>query len=471
MHFEPFYLRCLAHASYLVGDDEVCAVVDPQRDVQIYLDAADEEGLRIAHVIETHLHADFVSGHVELARRTGATIHLGHRAEATFPHHALHDGDEIVMGPVRLRVLETPGHTPESVCVLVFDEEAGEQPVKVLTGDTLFIGDVGRPDLAGGRGYTSEQMAGMLYDSLHEKLLTLPDTVEVHPAHGAGSACGKAISSELSSTLGEQRATNLALQPMSREAFVAMMTSDLPPAPAYFPASAELNRRGAPALDELPPPPALDPPSFAALQQQGVLVLDVRDAATFGAGHVPGSVNIGLGGHFASWVGTVLPVGCRLALVADDRDGVDEAVMRLARVGYHEVAGWLEGGLPAWEGDGRPVGRLAQIAPADLAARLGADDAPLVLDVRRPGEHEAGHVAGVVHVPLQELEARVDEVAAARADGGAGRPLAVVCAAGYRSSIAASLLARHGQDDLVNVVGGMNAWRQAGLPVQGAAPA
>src|SRR5437868_9413401 len=287
MYFKQFYLGCLAHASYLIGSSGEAAVVDPQRDVDQYISEAQANGLAIKYVIETHLHADFVSGHRELAAKTGAEIVFGQKAGATFPHRAVKDADEIKIGKVTLRFLETPGHTPEGISILVIDTEISDQPQKVLTGDTLFIGDVGRPDLAGAKGFTSEQMAGLLYDSLHGKLLTLSDSVEVFPAHGAGSMCGRNISSETSSTIGQQRKFNYALQPMPKEEFVRMMTTALPEAPAYFPVDAEINRGGAVALEELPEPDALSPEEVNRLAKLRHTILDVRAAAAFGAGHVP----------------------------------------------------------------------------------------------------------------------------------------------------------------------------------------
>ncbi len=303
MYFKQFYLGCLAHASYLIGANGEAAVVDPQRDVDQYIAEADAQGCKIKYVIETHLHADFVSGHRELAARTGAEIVFGAKAGAELPHRAVKDGDELELGPVVLRVLETPGHTPESISLVVIDTSVSDEPQKVLTGDTLFIGDVGRPDLAGARGYTKEMMAGLLYDSLHEKLLTLDDAVEVYPAHGAGSMCGRNMSQEKSSTIGQQRQFNYALQPMARAEFVAMMTRDLPEQPAYFARDAEINRAGAPPLAELPRPVALTPAEVVQATEQGAVLLDVRPAAEFGAGHVPGAINIGLGGQFAIWPG------------------------------------------------------------------------------------------------------------------------------------------------------------------------
>jgi len=290
MYFKQFYLGCLAHASYLIGSDGEAAVVDPQRDVDEYLAEAAANNLKIKYVIETHLHADFVSGHQEIAARTGAEIVFGAKAGAEFEHRAVRDGEEIRMGHVVLRFMETPGHTPEGICVLVTDTEHPEEPRKLLTGDTLFIGDVGRPDLAGGKGYTPQTMAEMMYDSLHGKLLKLPDDVEVYPAHGAGSMCGRNMSKETSSTIGEQRKFNYALKPMSKDEFVKMMTADLPEAPSYFPKDAEINRSGARELSELQPPQALTPQQVLALKSH--VLLDVRSAADFGAAHVPGSMNI-----------------------------------------------------------------------------------------------------------------------------------------------------------------------------------
>ena len=444
MHFKQFYLGCLAHASYFIGNDGEAAVVDPQRDVQLYLDEAEAQGMRIHYVIETHLHADFVSGHRELAEKTGAEIVFGAAANAEVPHRAVREGDELRVGGVVLRAMETPGHTPEGISWLVID---GGSVRKVLTGDTLFIGDVGRPDLAGGRGYTSEQMAAMLYDSLHGKILALDDAVEVWPAHGAGSACGKNISRERSSTIGLQRRTNYALQPMPREAFVRMMTADLPPAPRYFPMDAEINRRGARPLDDVRARP-LTADAFRDAIHRGAIPLDARGAATFGAGHVPGAINIGLDGQYASWAGTLLSADTPIVLVADPGK-IEEAVMRLARVGMENVSGFLNDGMAAWDG---PVARLPQMDVSELRDRLGE---LRVLDVRRPGEYESGYVPGARNVTLAELPERLGEVER-------GAPLAVICQSGYRSSIGASLLLRQAFDVVGNVAGGTAAWMAAG---------
>lgn len=456
MYFKQFYLGCLAHASYMVGSDGEAAVVDPRRDVDTYIDEARAQGLAIRHVLETHLHADFVSGHQELARRTGAKIYFGAKAGARFEHVAVREGDEIRMGDVVLRFLETPGHTPESVSILVFDGAESDVPKAVLTGDTLFIGDVGRPDLLGSSSQLNAQdLAGMLYDSLHGKLLALPDSVEVYPAHGAGSLCGRNISSETSSTIGQQRRFNYALRQMPKEEFVRMMTTDLPEAPSYFARDVAINRDGASALEELPDPAALEPRDVEVLRKGGALVLDTRQAAQYGAGHVPGSLNIGLSGQFASWAGSLVPPGAPILLVAEDEDQVREARTRLARVGVENVAGYLAGGILEWNRAGFRLATTEQIAVEELDARMREGEGPVVVDVRRPGEWDSGHIPGAVHVPLNEVAERAGELPR-------DRPVAVVCAGGYRASIATSLLEQQGFSRITNVVGGMAAWKAAG---------
>ena len=450
MYFKQFYLGCLAQASYMIGSDGEAAVVDPRRDVEEYLEEARAQGLTIRHVIETHLHADFVSGHQELAQRTGATIHFGAKANAAFPHVAVRDGDEIRMGKVALRFLETPGHTPESVSILVFDHEQSGEPQAVLTGDTLFIGDVGRPDLLGAK-MSAGELAGMLYDSLHNKLLALPDSVAVWPGHGAGSLCGRNISKETSSTIGQQRRFNYALQPMTKEEFARMMTADLPEAPAYFGRDVEANRGGAASLAELGKPATLSPAEVDARRKAGQVILDVRFSAAFGTGHVPGAVHIGLSGQFASWAGALLPAGSPIVLVTEDDAQVAETQARLARVGIESVAGFLEGGVAAWDAAGLPLATTEQVSVDELAARIAEGGAGQVLDVRRPGEWQAGHIASAAHIPLNELAARAGQLDAAR-------PVSIICASGYRSSIATSLLEQKGFSHLINVVGGMNAW-------------
>ena len=460
MYFKQFYLGCLAHASYLIGSENEAVVVDPQRDVDQYIEEAQANGLNIKHVIETHLHADFVSGHRELAARTGADIIFSEEAGATFSHRAVNDGDEIKIGKVVLRIIATPGHTPEGISVLVIDTETSDQPQKILTGDTLFIGDVGRPDLAGGKGYTPQMMAGMMYDSLHEKLLRLPDETEVYPAHGAGSMCGRNMSKETSSTIGEQKKFNYALQPMSRDEFIHMMTSDLPAAPGYFFKDAEINRTGASSLASLSKPTPFTAQQVADLRTQGHVILDVRSAEEFGTGHVPGSLNIGLGGQFAIWAGSLIPMTAPIIIVASSDEKVDEAVMRLARVGIENAKGYLNGGVDAWRAAGFEVESVPQVTVDQLSSQIQKQPELQIIDVRRPPEYQSGHVPHAVHAPLATLTETADHLPVDPA-----KPTAVICAGGYRSSAATSILKQHGFTNLMNITGGTSAWINAGYQV------
>ncbi|HTW30918.1 MAG TPA: MBL fold metallo-hydrolase [Candidatus Sulfotelmatobacter sp.] len=454
MYFEQFYLGCLAHASYMLASAGEAVVVDPQRDVELYLKAAADHGLAIRHIFETHLHADFVSGHKELAARTGATIYIGGQAEARFPHVAVHDGFELKFGKASIRVLETPGHTLESICLVVTDHEKSASPWAVLTGDTLFIGDVGRPDLS--PKHTPAQLAGMLYDNLHHKLLTLADNVLVYPAHGAGSLCGKNMRAERSSTIGTERLTNYALQIKSRDEFIAQLTSNLPARPEYFLQDAEINRSGADALSDLPTLRAIAPRELQDMLQNGELALDVRPGDEFAASHVPGSVNIALSGQFASWAGTVLGLATRPVLIADSEQQIEEARVRLARVGMETLDGYLAGGLVAWEQAGLPVAGIEQISVEELHSRSRAGKVR-VLDVRREPEWDAAHIEGAAWWPLDNFKVSAPEI-----DREA--PLAVHCKSGYRSMIASSLLQRAGFNRVLNVVGGFDAWQGAKMP-------
>lgn len=456
MYFQQFYLGCLAHASYMLGSDGEAAVVDPQRDIDIYLEAAAANGLTIRHIFETHLHADFVSGHMELARRTGATIYIGERAGAAFPHHPLHDGIEIRFGRVRITALETPGHTPESVCLVVTDEEKTAEPWAVLTGDTLFIGDVGRPDLS--PQFSSQQLAGMLYDSLNTKLMRLPDQVLVYPAHGAGSLCGRNMRAERFSTIGTERLTNYALQIKDRGEFIRQVTTNLPARPEYFAQDAQINRQGAAALAELPPLKAIAPQELHSLLQQDVFALDVRPVTDFAAGHVPGSVNIALSGQFASWAASVLGLQACPVLIAETPAQYSEARMRLARVGIEDAWGYLDGGIAAWRESEFPMAELPQITVEELHQRLGSGNLQL-LDVRREPEWQAGHIAGAAWWPLDRFKVSPPEIDPAV-------PLVVHCQGGYRSVIACSLLRRAGLQNVINVIGGFDAWQKAGLEVE-----
>jgi hydroxyacylglutathione hydrolase len=460
--FKQFYLGCLAQASYLLGSDGEAVIVDPRRDVQIYLDEARARGLSIKYVIETHLHADFVSGHVELAERAGATVLISHRAKAAFPHRPAKEGDVIRVGSLALKVLETPGHTPESISVLVTDTRVSEKPQMVLTGDTLFIGDVGRPDLLGSQGVTAQEMAGLLFDSLRTKLLPLPDDVLVYPAHGAGSLCGKNLSKDTFSTMGQQRLTNVALKDMSRDEFIAFLTKDVPEIPQYFPMDVEINRRGASALDAETAPLALSAAAFKQGRDAGAMAIDVRPTDDYLRGSVPQSLNIGLGGQFASWAGTVVSRDRDILVVAEDESRAREARMRLSRVGLDRFAGWLSGGIEAWRAAGYEVDTTKQVTVKELHDALGApppgDRRTLqVIDVRRDGEWKGGHIEGAVHAPLHLLEDHVSYLDPARTTY-------VVCGGGYRSVMGAEILRELGIKDVVDVKGGMAEWKAQGLP-------
>ena len=459
MYFEQFYLGCLAHASYLLGSEGEGIVVDPQRDVDIYLEAAQKNGLTLRAIFETHLHADFVSGHRELAERTGAKIYLSRAGGATFPHVAVDDGYTLRAGKLKLEVLATPGHTLESISLLVTDDENPQQPWAVLTGDTLFIGDVGRPDLS--PTHTPTELAGLLYDSLHNKLMTLPGPVLVYPAHGAGSLCGRNMRAERFSTISIERLTNYALQISDREEFVRQMTSNLPARPDYFLEDAAINRSGAPALSELPALKSISPEELKAMLTKGAMALDVRQGADFIAGHVPGSACIPLSGQFASWAGAVLGLAANPVLIAGNSAQIAEARVRLARIGVEELAGYLDGGVDAWRAAGLPVESLPQITAQELAEKLQSG-AIEVLDVRREGEFQAGHIEGADWHPLDRMKAILPEM---RRD----KQVAVHCAGGYRSIVAISLLLRAGYQNVIDVAGGFDAWKKAGLPTSTAA--
>jgi glyoxylase-like metal-dependent hydrolase (beta-lactamase superfamily II)/rhodanese-related sulfurtransferase len=457
VQIERFYLGCLAHASYAVVSEGVAAIIDPQRDVDIYLEAAARNGWTIAHVIETHLHADFVSGHSELANRTGARIYLGAGSGALFPHVAVKDGDEIQFRRCRFRFLHTPGHTMESVCIVMTDLGRPDRPLTVFTGDTLFAGDVGRPDLSA--THPPQELAAILYSSLHDKLLTLPDNTEILPAHGAGSLCGRQMSSESSSTIGKQRQTNYALLARSPEEFVHLLTDNLPARPAYFAQEVDLNRRGAAPLSELPLLAPLGAPDVVRLQHEGAVVVDTRPAMEFAVAHVPGSVHIALTGQYASWAARILGLNTKLIIAGEDPEHVRESQLRLARVGVENVVGYLADGVAGWIKNGFDLEYIPQITVQDFVDLREQEPGRIaVLDVREPGERSAGAIEDSVHIPLGELQARTGEL-------NRDKLLVVHCKGGYRSSIATSLLRRAGFVDIANLTGGFDAWKTAALPV------
>jgi rhodanese-related sulfurtransferase/glyoxylase-like metal-dependent hydrolase (beta-lactamase superfamily II) len=459
---KQYYLGCLAHASYLLGDEAslTAIVVDPQRDIEKYLADAEGFGLRIRHVFLTHFHADFIAGHLELRDRCGAAIHLGSRAEAEYVFVPMADGDTLEFPGMRLQVLETPGHTIESISILVFDlEKSAAKPHAVLAGDTLFIGDVGRPDLRASLGWTADELGGHLYNSLHKKLLKLPDETLVYPAHGAGSLCGKQLSSDTVSSLGDQRHMNYALQPMSKEEFIRLVTADQPDAPQYFTFAAILNTRERVTLDSnlekvLHPIPLEE---VIQLGDAGAQVLDVREAAEFAKGHLAGSINIGLGGQYATWAGTLLNRAKPIVIIAEPGREY-EAALRLGRIGFDHVQGYLDGGMAALEARPDLVWPTDRVSASMVAEELAGIDPPLVLDIRNPGEWKTRHIPESLNIPLNRMEERIAEVPR-------GRRIAVHCAGGYRSSIAASILHQHGITNLIEMAGGLAAWDAAKLPV------
>jgi len=455
--FTQYYLDCLSHASYLIGDDTTgrAVVVDPRRDVTEYLDDAAEAGLTIELVIETHFHADFLSGHLELAGATGAQIGYGEAADAEFPIRRLRDGERISLGDVTLEILATPGHTPESISVVVYERAADVVPYGVLTGDTLFIGDVGRPDLLVSTGVTADQLASQLYASLHTKLLTLPDATRVFPAHGAGSACGKNLSTETVSTIGEQRSANYALAPMTVEDFVAVVTEGQSAPPGYFAYDASLNRQLHELLDEADPPPRLSVDEVVRRQEAGATVVDTRDAADFAAGHLRGAINVGAGGRFAEYVGRVVEPGTPIVLVSDDDAAATEAKVRLGRIGFDSVVGHLDRPLASFVERPDLVAPSSRLTAEQLASRRQELDDLVVVDVRNPGEVRLGAVPGAVPIPVGDLRTRLGDL-------DPSRPTVVYCAGGYRSILASSLLAANGFADVSDLLGGYAAWAAGG---------
>lgn len=462
MFLKQYYLGCLAHASYLIADErtKIAAVVDPQRDIEQYQTDAAAGDYEIKYVFLTHFHADFLAGHIELRNQAGARIHMGARAEAEFDFTAVRNGDVIQFGDVRLEVLETPGHTPEGISLLVFDLANSESiPHAVLTGDTLFIGDVGRPDLLASIGVTADDLAEMLYDSLH-KLRQLPDTTLVYPAHGAGSMCGKSLSKETVSTIGEQKKFNYALQLMSLEEFKSLVTADQPEAPEYFVYDAIKNRQERPDLDStlqksLRP---LNPEQVLKLRDEGAQLVDVREAADFEGAHLAGSINIGLKGKYATWCGSILSHDKPIVVIADG-GSEQESVMRLGRIGFDNVAGYLDDGMRSLDSHPDLIQTVPRITAAALAEQRSSGQSPYILDVRGKGEWDIVHLEGAHNIPLTHLREQLDEIPS-------DRPVVVHCEGGYRSAIACSLLAQAGRTNIIDLVGGIKAWIATKLPTQ-----
>lgn len=454
MFVQQFFVKGLAHSSYLLGGTSVCAIIDPRRDIDIYLQAARDMGMKITHILETHLHADFISGHLDLAAATGAEIYAPKAGACAFKHVAVADGDSFELEDMTIRVLDTPGHTPEHVSYVVVDRSRGSEPAAVFCGDTLFVGDVGRPDLFPG---IAESLAAKLYDSLHKKLLTLPLFCEVYPAHGAGSLCGRAMGAMRTSTIGYEKKYNTALRIKDRKKFIASLTTGMPGAPDHFSRCSAINGKGPALAEKLPRPALLEPALFKkAMAQKNTAVLDCRPTAAFGGGHIPGAYHIDFGSNFSTFAGWILPPDTRLLLVADDQSQSAEAAVLLRRVGHDRVTGVLDGGIYEWAKAGFPLDMVPQVSVHQLRSQMQHSARFTLLDVRTPREFDAGHIKGAVNIAMPDLRSRFKEL-------NAGLPVIVICNTGHRSSMGTSLLKQRGLKHVINVAGGMTAWAAAGL--------
>jgi glyoxylase-like metal-dependent hydrolase (beta-lactamase superfamily II)/rhodanese-related sulfurtransferase len=457
MYIQQLYTNCLSEAAYYIESEKEAVVIDPLRDVEVYIHLAEERGATIRYILETHFHADFVSGHLDLSKKTGAPIVFGPQTETAFPIYRATDTESFKVGRVSLEALHTPGHTLESTCYLLRDEEGN--PYALFTGDTLFVGDVGRPDLSSGN-LSKEELAGMLYDSLSQKIMTLPDSVLIYPAHGPGSACGKSLGPNTHSTLGEEKKTNYALQPQERTAFIEAVTDGLTPPPQYFPINARINKEGYESLDKVMQD-SLKPLTLEEFKQVGAVILDTRKAPDFTEGFIPTSVNIGLDGRFAEWAGNLLDFTGPIVLVTEPGKE-EESVLRLARVGFENVRGYLSGGFETWKAAGEPIDLIINVSAEELALDLPFDEKLIVIDVRKEMEFGAGHVKGAQNLPLENLKDPGSMAYLEDQDN-----LYVHCAGGYRSVIAASLLKREGIHNLRNVSGGWTAIKEvASIPLE-----
>jgi glyoxylase-like metal-dependent hydrolase (beta-lactamase superfamily II)/rhodanese-related sulfurtransferase len=452
MIIQQFFVKGLAHNSYLLGGSNICAIVDPRRDVDIYLQAARDMKIKITHVLETHLHADFVSGHLELADKTGAVVYAPKSARCAFRHVGVKQGDAFEIEDMRISVLETPGHTPEHVSYVVVDNARGKKPVCVFCGDTLFVGDVGRPDLFPGR---AKELAGRLYDSLHRKLLKLPDFCEVYPAHGAGSLCGRAMGAKRTSTIGYEKRYNAALQIKNKDKFIKSLTTNMPAAPDHFARCSAINGKGPVLMRKLRGMTAVDARTFARMAgRKNAVVVDIRSYEAFGGQHVPGSYNIDFGGNFVTFAGWVLPPDKDILIVADSFQQAGEAAVWLNRVGLDRTVACLDGGMYSWAVAGLPIGRVEQLC-ADVLYAMAKDNGLVVVDVRAPQEYEQLHINGAVNIPVAELRTRYKEL-------DKDKPIALICSTGHRSSLGASLLKQRGFERIYNVAGGMTGYNAAG---------
>jgi len=453
MFIQQFFVKGIAHSSYLLGGAKTCAIIDPRRDVQIYLDAAQDMGMQITHVLETHLHADFISGHLDLAGKTGAAVYLPKSAGSAFGHVGVSEGDTFTIEDMTIKVLETPGHTPEHISYVVTDRTRGEDPAALFCGDTLFVGDVGRPDLFPGR---ARELASKLHVSLHKKLLVLPDFCEVYPAHGAGSLCGRAMGAKRTSTIGYERRYNAALQIKNEEEFITSLTTRMPAAPDHFSRCSAINGKGPCPVKDLPTAVPLSPGEFREkLGGDSCVVLDTRTFEAFGGLHVPGSFHIDSRGNFATFAGWILPPDKIILLVSDGPAQVEEAVVGLRRVGLDAIAGYIKGGMAEWTKAGFPAAHLPQLSVEELHTMATRGRAMTLVDVRAPAEYASYHVENTINIPVQDLRTRHREL-------DKNLPLVLVCSTGIRSSIGGSILKMKGFTDVFSVAGGMTGYSAAG---------
>lgn len=453
MFVQQFFLKGIAHSSYLLGGATQCAIVDPRRDIGIYLNAAKDMGMKITHILETHLHADFVSGHLDLAEATGAVIYAPKSAKCQFKHKAVADGDTFKIEEMQIEILETPGHTPEHISYVVTDTSRGSEPAAVFCGDTLFVGDVGRPDLFPG---IAERLAKELYDSLHKKLMKLPDFCDVYPAHGAGSLCGRAMGAKRTTTIGYERKYNNALKISDRDQFVKSLTTNMPAAPDHFSRCSAVNGKGPALVRMLPEISPMSPMEFKkAAQKKGTFVLDIRSYEAFGGQHVPGSYHIDFGGNFSTFAGWILPPDQKALIVANSLAEAREAGVALKRVGIDKAIGYLDGGMFAWAKEGFPANHVSQISSDELHRIMAKAGEFTLLDVRATGEFQMRHIKGAVNIPAPELRTRRETLRKSQ-------PIALICSTGHRSSLAAALLKQRGFENVSNVAGGMTGYSAAG---------
>ena len=454
MFVQQFFVKGLAHSSYLLGGSKKCAIVDPRRDVDIYLEAAGDMGMKITHILETHLHADFVSGHLDLAEKTGAVIVAPKSAKCKFKHKAVTEGDRFNIDDMQLKVLDTPGHTPEHITYIVTDKSRGPEPVCIFCGDVLFVGDVGRPDLFPGK---AEQLASDLYDNLHQKLMKLPDFCEVYPAHGAGSLCGRAMGAKRTSTIGYERRYNAALQITDKQKFIESLTTNMPGAPDHFSRCSAVNGNGPALVGKLPKLSAMSPQAFArTAKKPNTIVLDIRNYDAFGGQHVPRAFHVDFGGNFATFAGWILPPDKDILLVAASAQQASDANVWLKRVGLDRAVGFLDGGMFAWSKEGLPTEHVYQIGAAELNDMINRQRGLALVDVRAAGEYKSNHIKGAVNIPAPELRQRYKEL-------NKNKPVILVCSTGHRSSLGASLLKQQGFNEVYNVAGGMTGYGAAGF--------